>query len=223
MKWLRRTALSLLAIALCAAPAQAMAAPKKGPVAEPVTHKVGGMTGSELLGEGWFQELRVPFGTLSGGCFPLGRQGKVLASEPDENFEVNCTIKPGTPVFFFFGSDCSDVEEPPFFGATEAEQAECATFVDHDFFVSATIQVDNGPVVDFLNPRFELLSPQRSVVLPEDNFLGVDPGPATFVAHGWGAIVRLKPGQHTVIIKVTDVDDFTTTAVATFNVVPGTR
>jgi hypothetical protein len=35
--------------------------------------------------------------------------------------------------------------------------------------------------------------------------------------------VRLKPGQHTVIVKVTDIDDFTTTAVATFNVVPGTR
>ena len=91
---------------------------------------------------------------LSGGCFPLERHGKVLASEPDENFEVNCTIKPGTPVFFYFGSDCSDVEEPPFFGADEAEQAECATFV----------------------------------------------------AHGWGAIVRLKPGQHTVLIRVTDVD-----------------
>jgi hypothetical protein len=35
--------------------------------------------------------------------------------------------------------------------------------------------------------------------------------------------VRLKPGQHTVIIEVTDVDDSTTTAVARFNVVPGTR
>ena len=88
-------------------------------------------------------------------------------------------------MFFFFGSDCSDVEDPPFFGATEAEQAACATFADHDFFVDATIQIDDGPVVDFLAPRFELLSPQRSVVLPEDNFLGVDPGSATFVAHGW--------------------------------------
>jgi hypothetical protein len=181
------------------------------------------MTGSELLGEAWFQLLRVPFGTNSGGCVGLGRHGKVLAPEPDENFDVNCTIKPGTPLFINFGSDCSDVEEPPFFGATAEEQAECARFVDFDFFVSATIQVDDGPIVQFLAPRFELLSPQRSVVLPEDNFLGVDPGPATFVAHGWGAIVRLKPGQHTVIVTVTDVTGFTATSVGTFNVLPGTR
>ena len=103
-----------------------------------------------------------------------------------------------------------------------AQQAECAILAD-EFFTSATIQVDDGPVVDFLAPRFELLAPQRSVVLPENNFLGVDPGPATFVAHGWGAIVRLKPGQHTVIIEVTDVDEFTATSVATFDVVPGAR
>jgi hypothetical protein len=223
MKWLRRTALSLLAIALCAAPAQATAASTKDPAVEPVTHKVGGMTGSELLGEGWVQELSQPVGTFSGGCFPLGRHGKVLASEPDENLEVNCTIKPGTPLFFFFGSECSNVEEDPFFGETEAEQAACAKAFDEEFFVAATITVDDGPAVNVLTPRFELVSPQRSVLLPEDNFLGVDPGPATFVAHGWPAIVRLKPGQHTVIVEVTDVDGFVTTAVATFNVVPGTR
>jgi hypothetical protein len=223
MTHLRRTALVLLVIALCAVPPGAAAAPKKGAVIEPVVGKVGGMTGSELLGEGWFQELKVPFGTLSGGCFGLGRHGKVVASEPDENFEVNCTLKPGTPFFLYFGSNCSDVEEPPFFGETAEEQAECATFVDFDFFVSATVQIDDGPVVQFRTPRFELLSPQRSVVLPEDNLLGVDPGPATFVAHGWGGIVRLKPGEHTIIVNVTDVDGFTTTAVATINVVPGTH
>jgi hypothetical protein len=223
MTHLRGTALVLLAIAVCAIPAEAAAAPKKGSVFEPVTGKVGGMTGSELLGEGWFQELKVPFGTLGGGCFGLGRHGKVVASEPDENLEVNCTLKPGTPFFLYFGSDCSDAEEPPFFGADEAAQAECARFVDFDFFVSATIQVDGGRVVDFLAPRFELLSPQRSVLLPEDNFLGVDPGPATFVAHGWGAIARLKPGEHTIIVDVTDVDGFTSTAVVTIDVVPGTH
>src|SRR3712207_7787504 len=49
------------------------------------------------------------------------------------------------------------------------------------------------------------ISPQRSVELPEDNYLGVPAGPATFVAHGWAGLVKkLRPGEHTITVVVAD-------------------
>ena len=51
---------------------------------------------------------------------------------------------------------------------------------------------------------------QRSVDLPPDNPLGVDPGPATFVAHGWVVLVqKLEPGEHLLTGTVTTDDGFT--------------
>jgi hypothetical protein len=223
MRHLRFTALAVVALALCAAPVAVAKAPKKDGVVAPV-HSVAGLSGSELLGEGWVALLSNPVGTHSGSCVPLGNKGKVLAPEPDEDLTASCTVKPGTPIVIFFGSECSNVEPDPFFGETEAQQRACAVAFDHEFFVAATITVDDGRPVDILIPRFELISPQRSVVLPPDNFLGVDPGPATFVAHGWVAIVRgLGPGQHTIAVEVTDVTGFTSIFTATINVVPGGR
>jgi hypothetical protein len=225
MRHLRCAVLAIVAVALCAAP---VAVAKKnankggGAVVAPV-RSVAGLSGGELFGEAWAKLLSNPVGTFSGSCMPLGHKGKVLAPEPGEDFTATCTVKPGTPLFFWFGSECSNVEEPPFFGETAAEQRECAVAAD-EFFVSATITVDDGPTVGFLNSRFELISPQRTVQLPPDNFLGVDPQPATFVAHGWGALVRgLRPGEHTITVTVTDVDEFTATFTATINVVPGGR
>jgi hypothetical protein len=225
VRHLRCTVLAVVAFALCAAPVAVAKVPKKdgGAGVAPV-HSVAGLTGGELFGEAWAQLLSNPVGTFSGSCTPLGHKGKVLAPEPDENFTATCTVKPGTPLFFLFGTECSNVEEPPFFGDTEEEQRECAIAFDQEFFVSASITVDDGEPVEILNPRFELISPQLTVELPEDNFLGVPPQTATFVAHGWGAIVRgLRPGQHTITVLVTTVDGFETTFTTTINVVPGGR
>jgi hypothetical protein len=226
MRHLRYVVVAIVAVALCAAP---VALAKKnenkggGAVIAPV-HQVNGQSGTELLGEYWGELLSNPIGTFSGSCIPLGNKGKVLAPEPDEDFTASCTVKPGTTLLFAFGSECSNVEEDPFFGETEAEQLACAIAFDEEFFVAASITVDDGNPVDILNSRFELFSRQRSVVLPEDNILDADAGPATFTAHGWGAIVRgLRPGQHTVEVVVTDVEGFTATFTASINVVPGGR
>jgi hypothetical protein len=226
MRHLRYAVLTIVAVALCAAPvaiAKKNANKGGGAVIAPV-HQVVGQSGGELFGEYWAELLSNPVGTFSGSCIPLGNKGKVLAPEPDEDFTASCTVKPGTTLLFAFGSECSNVEEDPFFGETEAEQRECAIAFDEEFFVAASITVDGGQPVDILNPRFELVSRQRTVNLPEDNFLGVPAGPATFTAHGWGAIVKgLRPGQHVIEVTVTDVEGFTATFTATIDVVPGGR
>jgi hypothetical protein len=222
MRHLRFAVLAVVAVALCAAPVAVAHPPHNdgGAVVAPV-HKVAGLTGGELLGEAWAQILSHPADTFSGSCMPLGRNGKVVSPEPGPDFTATCTVKRGTSLFFWFGSECSNVEEPPFFGADEAEQRACAVAADVPFFEEAHLTVDGGEPVDILNPRFELFSPQRTVDLPADNNLGVEPQTATFTAHGWGALVRkLRPGQHTITVEVATADEDTTFTV-TVNVVRG--
>jgi hypothetical protein len=116
------------------------------------------------------------------------------------------------------------VEEEPFFGEDAAAQRECALAFDREFFVSATLSVDDGRPVNILTPRFELFSPQMTVDLPDDNMFGIPAQTATFVAHGWGAIIRgLTPGVHTITIAVTTSDGFDTPALLTIEVVPPGR
>jgi len=223
MRGLRCTVLAVLAIALCSAPVAIAQGPHEhGGVAAAPVHKVAGLSGGELWGEVWAQDLSHP-GTFSGSCIPLGSKGRVLAPIPGPDFTASCNAKPGTPLFFVFGSECSDVEEPPFFGDDEEAQRACAIAAD-EFFVAASITVDNGKTVDMLTPRFELISPQRTVELPADNVFGVPPQTATFVAHGWGALVRgLRPGEHTITVEVTtmDVAEPTATFTAFINIIPG--
>ena len=80
------------------------------------------------------------------------------------------------------GGECSDVEELPFFAVGEAEQRECAIAFDHEFFTALTVSVDGAEPIDFRKRRFEAVSPQMTVELAPDNFLGVPAQTATFVA-----------------------------------------
>jgi hypothetical protein len=217
MKHLRYALLAVVAIALYATPVAVAHPPHHGGGIVKPAHKVSGLTGDELLGESWVQLLSHPAGTFTGGCVPVTR--KVVSPDPDADLNASCTIKKGTSVFIPVGSDCSDVEPPPFFGEDEEAQRECAIAAD-EFFVAISIAVDGGKAVDTRNPRFELVSPQRAVELPEPNFLGVPAGPATFVAHGWGALVKkLRPGDHTITVEVTDIEGVTSSGTVFIEVV----
>ena len=159
-----------------------------------------------------------------GTCISLGPKGKVIAPIADFELKVSCTVKPGTPLYFFFGSECSDVEEPPYFGADEEAQRACALAFDEEFFVAASLVLDGGEPVNTLAPRFEVFSPQMTVELPPDNILGVPPQTATSWRTGGRACCSgLRPGEHTILLTVTDVDGFTTTAEVTIDVVPPGR
>jgi hypothetical protein len=55
---------------------------------------------------------------------------------------------------------------------------------------------------------------------PRNHFLGVTAGPATIVAHAWAALVKkLRPGEHTVTVLITDAEGVTTTVTASIEVV----
>lgn len=222
MSHLRWTVLGAVALVLCAVPVAA-AKPPGGAVIKPV-HSSGGLSPGELLGRSWAVTFESAPGAFVDECIPLGKGGKVAFPLPGEDFTSFCTVKPGTPIMVAPGSECSDVEEEPFFGDDAAAQRACALAFDEEFFVSATMSVDGGSPVNILTPRFELFSPQMTVDLPEDNVFGIPPQTMTFVAHGWAVMIGgLTPGEHTITIAVTTSDGVETTAVLTVDVVPPGR
>jgi hypothetical protein len=203
MRHLRRTALAALAVALCAAPAAA-AHPHNDPghaVISPA--RGGGLTGGELLAEGWARGLsgsNVPF---SGTCTTLARN--VLQAHGGDDGTATCTATPRSRLFVGFGSFCSDIGDGL---ETEQEQLACAVAVSHEL-KELNVTVDNRDMIDIIRPRFELFSPQRTIALPADNFFEVPTGtPLTFIAHGWGVVVHsLRPGRHTVTLEVMHADN----------------
>jgi hypothetical protein len=165
----------------------------------PPSQRVDGMTGGQLLGQAWFYSysLPVPENPLAGNfrCLHLGRTGRVMwVAGP-----ITCTAPEGTKLLVYGASSaCSNVEQPPYYGADETAQRACARASDQDS-VSIKVSIDGGLPIDFREPRYEVFSPQLRVQLPPDNIVGVDPQPATFTAHGWVAVLTgLRPGLHTV-------------------------
>jgi hypothetical protein len=222
VKHLRWTLVLAAAVALSAVPVAA-AKPPGGAVISPV-HHAAGLSGGELLGQFWAVQLENPADAFLGDCFSLGKKGKIAVPAPDENFAAECTVKPGTPVYIAPGGECSDVEDPPFFGEDEAAQRACVLAFDREFFLAASVSVDGAEPVDFLTPRFEVISPQMTVQLAPDNFLGVPPQTATFVAHAWAFVVRgLTPGEHVITALVETADGAVTEARFIINVVPPGR
>jgi hypothetical protein len=162
----------------------------------------GGLTGGELLAESSVRGLVWPAGAnpAAGGCITLARGVLYPALGPDGT--STCTATRHDRLMVRFGSICTNVEDPPYYGKTEAEQLACA--IESDRAIEAIeVAVDGRRAVDIVRRRFEVASPQRAVQLPAGNNLGVPAGPATFTAHGWAAMIRgLRPGLHTVTVRV---------------------
>ena len=204
MRYLRRTVLAAVAVAVCAAPvasADSMHHDRGGAVVAPA--RGGGLSGGELLGAAWARGFAIPVGAddpYRGGCAPLARN--VLHPSVGDNGTATCTITQRTRLFVFFGSSCSNVEPDPYNFETEPEQLACAVAVDQAIH-ELNITIDKGETINIVRPRFEVASPQTTVLLPEENQFGVPAGPATFTAHAWAAVIRrLRPGQHTVAVGV---------------------
>jgi hypothetical protein len=232
MRLLRRAVATALAVASCSC---VVAAGSAGADHDPgradfvPVHRLAGSTGGELLRDWWAALLAIPAAqspldpATEPLCLTLGRRGKVLAIAGAAPV-ATCTMRAGMRLFIpVSGAECSSAEPPPFNGATEAEQRACATgLAFSDDFVSAIrLSLDGGPVIDIHSERFQLVSPQGSVVFPEGPIFDATPGPATFVAAMYGATLKrkLRPGQHTIRVDVVLPDGSTLPLSIVLNVV----
>jgi hypothetical protein len=177
--------LATVAVALCAAPA----AGAHGPAVEPAKDK--------WLGEFWAQiySLPTPENPFAGNGNPCLTVGHKVIQEVGGP----CTVEQGTALTLGFGTAWSNAEDP--FPETRREQLAIARDADREFVAGMTVTVDGGDPVEIRRRRFELFSPQRTVLMPADNVWGLaGPRIVTLSAHGWGAVVRnLGVGTHEVV------------------------
>jgi hypothetical protein len=211
-----------VAVAICAVPAAARSGDRSGGARVVPAHVIHGLTGGELIGAGFAQFYAGRIGDPPAICPTSGRRGEILRMSPTGE-TLTCTVKPGTPIYINgMGNACSDIEPAPFFGEDAAAQATCTWAFLHDFVIEINLSIDGAAPVNIRQDRFEFVSPQMTVVLPEDNFFGLEAGTtATLVAGGYLAVVRgLTPGRHRIVSEVVSSDgDFTSTLIV--NVVPG--
>jgi hypothetical protein len=158
-------------------------------------------------------ETPTPQNVFAGGdpCMDLGG-GVVAPFVPLGTPSLMCKVKPGTTLFITaWSSECSTVEEPPYFGRNERQLRACARAVDAGItLVEVTV---DGQRVAVSEVETGLLT----VDLPENNIFGLPAQQAFSVGHGWVALLDpLSPGRHEIIIHVEgtylgDPVDFTNT------------
>src|SRR4051794_12831350 len=119
--------------------------------------------GGELLGEEWVHALSGRTGPYAGTCTMLARH--VLVSHY-ANGTATCIAPPASRLFVFFGSFCSAAEDPSL--TTERAQLECAVTADRAM-QHLNVTVDGRRAIDIVRRPFEVVSPQRSVVVPPDD------------------------------------------------------
>ncbi len=163
---------------------------------------VKGNAGAFLLGDWWALVLStpVPVNPAAGNadrCIRLGHH--VLAPALIQDGEISCTADRRTFVLpLGLSTECSDAEEPPFFGATPRARRACAIAAD-DGITTNQVGID-GRVYDI--NRYRVQSPDRKVRLPEDDIFGLDARSMRFTADGWAALIEpLRPGHHVITVR----------------------
>lgn len=110
----------------------------------------------------------------------------------------NCNVPPGKALFFpIVDTECSDLEQPPWFGATEADRRACAKG-GMDPASDLVAEID-GAVIQNL-ASYRAASPNFFFTAPADNVLGVTGGGSgQSVADGFYLMVAPLPaGPHTI-------------------------
>jgi hypothetical protein len=186
------------------------ASAKKAHVFSPDAHPFGASLGEwQARWFEWFIEIPAPSNPLfdeTGALCGVNQSGPVWFTAPVAHPGTTtraCTVPAGKAILIIgLGNECSNVEPPPFFGATEAELRACAAAGLEEFFGDATqsITVDGIEVADL--DRYRTQTPLFSYTLPPDNIYGLPPGEATrAISDGTDVIVKpLPPGPHRVVI-----------------------
>lgn len=180
----------------------------KGPHIYPPESRPFGKTYPEWHAAFWQWALELPleghpFLDTPEFDFSAGQSGSVwFVGAPDGPLTRTATIPPGKALFLTLRDvETSTLEQPPFFGATEAEQrANSVWFADHIvdvFCVINGVPVTNLEDFRFQSPQFEFTAPTPWV------FGNFDPGPniggtGTGVGDGYFLMVEFPKGQHTI-------------------------
>jgi hypothetical protein len=127
-----------------------------------------------------------------------GQSGRVwFLTGPFGAVERNVTIPAGTSLFVsLVNVDASTLEEPPFYGATAADQLAIANGFA-DYITDLSFTVDGKPVENIGD--FRVTSPQFEFTAPSPWLFGATGGTGT--ATGVGYFVMLAPlsvGTHTI-------------------------
>ena len=185
------TALIVAAVVLSLAPTAA---------ANPFEHSY---RNAVLLGDWWALALSTPrsknpLGGNGNRCITLGRD--VLAPAFVLGGVISCKADRYQAILpITFTSECSDVQPPPFFGATPQARRECAIAADNSI---KTNQVGiDGHIYNVNNYRVQ--SKDRRVSLPEDDLFGTDASSANFSADGCAPLIEgLTPGDHVITVRI---------------------
>lgn len=127
-----------------------------------------------------------------------GQSGHVwFLTGPFGTVQRNVTIPAGTSLFIsLVNVDASTLEEPPFYGATAADQLAIANGFA-DYITDLSFTVDGKPVANIGD--FRVTSPQFTFTAPSPWLFGATGGTGT--ATGVGYFVMLAPlsvGTHTI-------------------------
>ena len=193
--------------------APSAASAQKPHVFSPTAHAFGASLGEwQARWFTWFMEIPAPINPLfdeTGELCGVDQSGPVWFTAPVAHPGVTnraCTIPAGKAIFVLgIGNECSNIEPPPFFGATEAELRACAASGFEEFFGDATISiaVDGIEVPDL--DAYRTQTPLFSYTLPEDNLFGLPAGTTATMAVSDGNAVIVKPlppGPHRIHIHI---------------------
>ena len=192
----------------------------------PPQAKYHGLSYADWEAKWWQAAFAIP---IIGGDHPLF-SGGVFGDEKGVKFlsgvgggpTIPITIPSGTALFFpIINFECSNVEGPPFFGATEADRRACANFLT-DQVSGLAAEIDGRSVQELSRYRTE--SPGFAFNFPTDNILFI-PGPGSALSVDAGYYLLLTPmsvGAHTIhFTATTDYFGFTFDTTYVVTVAPG--
>ena len=194
------------ALAILSAPGRPEAPATNGPVLA-ADARVAGASLAEWSARHWRWTLGIP---LPGnpGLDPTGSRCGLNQEPPvffiPRNFPP-CTVPGGVFVFVpLVGTECSNRDMAPFYGANEVELRACAQD-DVDRYTGIVVRLDNEVIAGIGDYR--TTTPLTELTLPPGNVLGVPAGPALLMADGYQLMIPpLAPGSHELRVHVELVD-----------------
>jgi hypothetical protein len=167
----------------------------------PPAARVYGLTLGEWSASWWQALLSIPaaenpaMGAPWTDCFlqHIGNVGLGIGFFA-ESGTFACEMPSGTILLqSVVATECSTLEEPPYYGGTPQELRACAR---SSIPTNVQVTIDGVALKD--PSRYLVTSPLYFFTVPEDNVLGVPAGSGWSVSHGaFFMLAPLSPGQHT--------------------------